>query len=45
MVSFDIIVDFEDKNPNETRDKIVKQLKEKYPEYNFMGLLDTDFSD
>ncbi len=45
MVSFDIIVDFEDKNPNGTRDQIVKELKEKFPEYSYIGLLDLDFSD
>lgn len=45
MISFDLIIDFDDENPNGTRDKIVKELKEKFPEYSYIGLIDLDFSD
>lgn len=44
-ISFDIIIDFDAKNPREIRDKIIAEIKEKYPEYNYFVVLDNDFSD
>ena len=44
-VSFDIIIDFEDQKPKEIRDKIIAELQDKYPEYNYIGIIDTDISD
>lgn len=44
-VSFDLIISFDDKNPEETVNKVVKDIKEKYPDYNYLPIIDTDFSD
>ena len=44
-ISFDIIIDFDAKNPREIRDKIVAEIKEKYPTYSYFVVLDNDFSD
>ena len=44
-ISFDIIVDFEAENPKDIRDKVVAEIKEKYPKYNYFVVLDNDFSD
>lgn len=44
-VSFDIIVDFDAENPRDIRDKIIAEIKEKYPKYNYFVVLDNDFSD
>ena len=45
FISFDIIVDFKVKEPNVVKDKVVEQIKIKYPEYNYFVVLDRDFSD
>ena len=42
---FDIIVNFDEEKPLELRDKISGLLKEKYPEYTFNIVIDSDFSD
>ena len=44
-VSFDIIIDFEADNPKEIKDKILAEIKEKYPKYNYFVVIDSDFSD
>ena len=33
-ISFDLIIDFKDKDPENTRDLVVKEIKEKHPKYN-----------
>lgn len=44
-VYFDLIIDFEAENHEKIRDEIIKKMKEKYPEYNFIIILDADISD
>ena len=44
-VSFDLIYDFECKNPMEITASIEKKLQESFPEFTFYPILDSDFSD
>lgn len=44
-ISFDLIVDFKADSPEETKNIILDQIKEKYPNYNYSVILDTDVSD
>lgn len=44
-VSFDLIIDFKAESKEKIRDDVVKEIKEKYPEYNYFVILDTDYSD
>ena len=44
-VSFDVILNFDEKEPEKIVKEISDKLKEKYPEYNYSVIIDTDFSD
>lgn len=44
-ISFDLIFDFKYDHPEKKIAEIIKHLKEKYPEYSFFVVQDTDFSD
>ena len=44
VITFDIIVDF-DADAASVRDEIKKKISEKYPQYGFEIILDTDYSD
>ena len=44
-ISFDLIIDFKADNPQEIQNKVLKEIKEKYPNYNYNVILDTDVSD
>lgn len=44
-ISFDLIIDFKAENPEKTKEKILQDIKEKYPNYNYNVILDTDISD
>ena len=44
-ISFDLIMDFKADNPEETKNIILNEIKEKYPNYNYSVILDTDVSD
>lgn len=44
VVSFDIVLDFDDKDPLATREAILSSLKEKYPDYQFIAVIDQDIS-
>ena len=44
-ISFDLIIDFKAESKERVKDEVVKEIKEKYPEYNYYVILDTDFSD
>lgn len=44
-IMFDIIVGFEEKNPENLRDKVVEEIKAIHPEYNYYIIIDNDFSD
>ena len=45
LISFDLIFDFKFKDPQKRIAEIITHLKEKYPEYSFYVIQDTDFSD
>ena len=44
-VYFDLILDFDEKNKEEILSQIIQKLKNKYPNYNFNVILDSDISD
>lgn len=44
-VSFDLIFNFDEEKPEKCVDEIKKNLKEKYPDFNFSIILDADISD
>ena len=44
-ISFDVVIDFEQKNPVDVKNKIENELKEIYKEFKFDIIVDTDFSD
>ena len=43
-ISFDLIIDFESKHPEEIQKDIVYKIQEKYPEYQYHVVLDNDIS-
>lgn len=45
IVSFDLVFDFEEQEPEKIIEEIKSKLKEKYPKYNYVVILDKDFSD
>lgn len=45
QVSFDLIIDFNSDRKMVIRDNLIKQMKKQYPEYDFVVILDNDFSD
>ncbi len=45
LISFDLIFNFDETEPEKTVSEISNKLKEKYSDYNFNVILDTDFSD
>lgn len=44
-VYFDLIFDFDCENPEEIKNRIIKEMENKYKEYKFNVILDADFSD
>ena len=44
-ITFDVIVDFEDKNSSAVIEEIKKDLQEQFPDYHFYIVEDKDFSD
>lgn len=45
LITFDLVFNFECKEPKKVIEELTKKLKEKYPEYNYFIVHDTDFSD
>ena len=45
QISFDIIIDFESEHKMEIRDALIGQMKQYYTDYDFIIILDSDFSD
>lgn len=45
LVSFDLIIDFKSERKAEIRDRLIGQMKQRYPEYDFAVILDSDYSD
>ena len=44
-IMFDLIISFNEKNPERLRDEVIKRLKELHPEYDYYVIIDNDFSD
>ena len=44
LVTFDLIIDF-DANRAEIKDKVLDEIQNKYPDYQFDAILDADYSD
>jgi len=43
IVFFDLVIDFDDKDPHGTCDSVKNALKEKYPDYNYIVNIDYDY--
>ena len=44
-VYFDLIMEFEEEHKEEIRDEIIERIQEKFPEYNYNVILDSDITD
>lgn len=44
-IYFDLIIDFECANPENIKEDVIKSLKEKYSQFEYNVILDSDFSD
>jgi len=44
-IMFDLIIDFDEKDPKDVRDSVISEIKEKYPEYEYSVIIDNDYSD
>ena len=44
-IFFDLIIDFQADDSKEIQNSVIKQIKEKYPKYNYNVILDSDVSD
>ena len=44
-IFFDLIIDFKSDNPENIKNEIIKQIKEKYPKYDYDVILDLDVTD
>lgn len=44
LISFDLIIDF-DANRADVKEKVLKEIQDKYPNYQFDAILDADYSD
>ena len=45
QIFFDLIIDFKANNSENIKDEVIKQIKEKYPKYNYNVILDVDVTD
>ena len=44
-IMFDLIIDFDETEPNKIKENVIKEIKEKYPEYEYTVIIDNDYSD
>ena len=45
MWTFDIVIDFNEKNKEQIKNEVIRKLREKYGRYNYNVILDPDISD
>lgn len=45
LITFDLIIDFIDKDAEQTKNSLVEAIKELHPEYQYFAILDFDFAD
>ena len=44
-ISFDLIFDFKEEHPEKIVRKIKKEIKNKFPDYNYSVIIDSDISE
>lgn len=44
-ISFDILISFDEENPDELRKQIISDMKNKHPNYEYYVVIDNDFSE
>lgn len=44
-ITFDMVISFDDRNPNDTKQSVIKDLSEIYPDYQYNVIIDNDISD
>ena len=44
-ISFDILISFDEKKPDELRKQIISDIKNKHPNYEYYIVIDNDFSE
>ena len=44
-ITFDMVVSFDDEDPNKTREDVIDKMKSKHPKYKYNVIIDNDFSD
>ena len=42
---FDIVIDFKEENPSKVRKGLIKELTNKFPNYKYIVVIDSDLSD
>ena len=45
LITFDIIIDFKDDNPDQTKNDLINEIKSLHPKYQYYAILDFDFAD
>lgn len=45
IVTFDLVIDFKDEHPEDTKNALIKEIKELHPNYQYYAILDDDISD
>ncbi|MBR1417323.1 MAG: cation transporter [Bacilli bacterium] len=45
IITFDLIFDFECKNEEEIKERVLNDIKEKYPDYEYFIVVDKDYAD
>lgn len=45
VITFDLILDFKEEHPEQIEKEIAEKIKKLHPEYNYIPILDQDFSD
>ena len=44
-ITFDMVISFDDKTPDETKQNVIKDLSDIYPDYKYNVIIDNDISD
>ena len=45
LVTFDLIIDFKEEDPESVKNTIIKRISELHPDYQYYAILDDDFAD
>lgn len=45
VVTFDLVIDFKDEKPEETKNSLIKAINKLHPDYQYYAILDDDISD